>query len=154
MIIDGDLLLADLATLADAVLALALGGAVGWERERKGKGAGLRTMMLVAFSGFLFVEVSVAAGGVAGGSVEVDPIRAIQAIAAGLGFLGAGLVFRDREQDRTRGLTTAASLLVVAPIGVAVALDRYVLALGATALTVLVLGAAERVEDHFERRRG
>ncbi|MDT0630313.1 MgtC/SapB family protein [Rubrivirga sp. S365] len=149
-----DAALADLRTLADAVLALALGGVVGWERERKGKGAGLRTMMLVALSSFLFVEVSVAAGAAAGGGVRVDPVRAVQAIAAGLGFLGAGIVFRDRERDRTRGLTTAASLLVVAPIGIAVALDRYVLAVGATVLTVLVLGAAERLERRVELRRG
>lgn len=149
-----DAALADLRTLADAVLALALGGVVGWERERKGKGAGLRTMMLVALSSFLFVEVSVAAGGAAGGGVRVDPVRAVQAIAAGLGFLGAGIVFRDRERDRTRGLTTAASLLVVAPIGIAVALDRYVLAVGATVLTVLVLGAVERLERRVGLGRG
>jgi putative Mg2+ transporter-C (MgtC) family protein len=140
---------ADLLTLAEALLALALGGAVGWERERKRKGAGFRTMMLVSLSSFLFVEVSLVAGlhaPGAGDAVQSDPVRAIQAIATGLGFLGAGIVFRDREADRTRGLTTAASLLVVSPIGIAVALGHYVLAVGATVLLVLVLTVAERVE--------
>lgn len=152
-----DALAADLRTLADGILALALGAVVGWERERKGKGAGFRTMMLVAFSAFLFVEVSLAAGllaaGATGPDVRSDPVRAIQAIATGLGFLGAGIVFRDREEDRTRGLTTAASLLVVSPIGIAVALEHYVLAVGSTIILVLVLSAAERVES-FIRRRG
>lgn len=151
-----DVLIADLRTLADAVLALALGGIVGWERERKGKGAGFRTMMLVSFASFLFVEVSVAAGPVAAGAapgdaVQSDPVRAIQAIAAGLGFLGGGLVFRDRSENRTRGLTTAASLLVVSPIGIAVALAHYALAVGSAVLLVLVLGSAERVERFAQR---
>lgn len=142
-----DVVASDLRLLADGVLALALGGAVGWERERKGKGAGFRTMMLVAFASFLFVEVSLAVEATEGG--RGDAVRAIQAIATGLGFLGGGLVFRDRHEHRTHGLTTAASLLVVSPVGIAVALDRYVLAVGAAALLVLVLGAAERVEERF-----
>jgi putative Mg2+ transporter-C (MgtC) family protein len=150
-----DVLLADLRTLADAVLALALGGAVGWERERKGKGAGFRTMMLVSFASFLFVEVSMAAGAtgaaVPGNDVQSDPVRAIQAIATGLGFLGGGIVFRDRSENRTRGLTTAASLLVVSPIGIALALGHYALAIGSAVLLVLVLGSAERVERFAER---
>ena len=150
-----DVLAADLRTLADALLALALGAVVGWERERKGKGAGFRTMMLVSFASFLFVEVSVVAGAVAGATpgnaIQSDPVRAIQAIAAGLGFLGGGIVFRDRAEDRTRGLTTAASLLVVSPIGIAVALGHYALAIGSAVLLVLVLGSAERVERFAER---
>lgn len=142
----------DLRALADGLLALALGGAVGWERERKGKGAGFRTMMLVSFSAFLFVEVSVVAGAFGRGDVQTDPVRAIQAIATGLGFLGAGIVFRDRQEDRTRGLTTAASLLVVAPIGIAVAFEHYVLAIGSTLLLVLVLSSAEYVDRHIHSR--
>lgn len=138
---------ADLRILLDGLLALVLGGVVGWERERKGKGAGFRTMMLVAFSSFLFVEVSLAVDAAEGG--QGDAVRAIQAIATGLGFLGGGLVFRDREGHRTHGLMTAASLLVVSPIGIAVALDHYVLATGAAVLLVLVLGAAERLEGRF-----
>ena len=141
-----DVLAFDLRVLADGLLALALGGLVGWERERKGKGAGFRTMMLVSFSSFLFIEVSVIAGASGAGDVQTDPVRAIQAIATGLGFLGAGIVFRDREQDRTRGLTTAASLLVVSPVGIAVALGHYALAVGSAVLLVLVLGAAEVID--------
>jgi len=144
-----DVLTSDLRALGDAVLALALGGLVGWERERKGKGAGFRTMMLVSFASFLFVEVSLVAAADAaldGAAVRSDPVRAIQAIAAGLGFLGGGIVFRDSAQARTHGLTTAASLLVVAPIGIAVALHHYALAIGSAVLLVFVLSVAERFE--------
>lgn len=147
-----DVVASDLRVLADALLALALGGVVGWEREGKGKGAGFRTMMLVSFASFLFVEVSLMAGidaaALSGDDVRADPVRAIQAIATGLGFLGAGLVFRDRSENRTHGLTTAASLLVVSPVGIAVALGHHVLATGSAVLLVLVLSAAELIERY------
>ena len=141
--------LADLATLAEGLLALALGGLVGWERERKGKGAGLRTMMLVSFASFLYIKVSVMAGASGSadeGVLQTDPVRAIQAIVAGLGFVGGGIVFRDQSEGRTHGVTTAAALLAVSPIGIAVALGHYVLAAGTAGLLVLVLGTFERFE--------
>lgn len=149
-----DLALADLRLLADAVLAAALGGVVGWERERKNKGAGLRTMMLVSLSSYLFVVVSLAAAaaGPGGEMVRTDPVRAIQSIATGLGFVGAGIVFRDRRENRTRGLTTAAALLAVAPVGVAVAVGHVVLAIGTAGLLVLILTAGDRIEDRYIRR--
>ena len=144
-----DAAVTDLRYLAEALLAAALGGVVGWERERKRKGAGFRTMMLVSVSSYLFVIVSLLAGEVfPGGTVRTDPVRAIQSIATGLGFVGAGLVFRDRT-DRPRGLTTAAALLAVAPIGVSVALGHWVLAVGTTLLLVLILGPVGAVEDRY-----
>ena len=147
---------ADLLMLAQGVLALVLGGVVGWEREAKGKGAGLRTLMLVSFTSFLFVKVSLLAGFSAEGGAEVrtDPIRAIQALVTGIAFVGAGLVFRDRgAEGRTHGLTTAATLLAVAPVGVAVALGHYVLAVGTTLLLLVVLHPVERLEDRLFHRR-
>ncbi len=144
-----DVAAADLRYLAEALLAAALGGVVGWERERKNKGAGLRTMMLVSLSSYLFVIVSLLAGDVfPGGTIRTDPVRAIQSIATGLGFVGAGLVFRDRT-ERPRGLTTAAALLAVAPVGVSVALGHWVLAVGTTVLLVLILGPGGTVEDRY-----
>lgn len=144
-----DTALADLAILAEGLLALALGGLVGWEREKKEKGAGLRTMMLVSFASFLFIKVSLIAGATdptSDDAAQTDPVRAIQAIAAGLGFVGGGLVFRDRGDGRTRGVTTAAALLAMAPVGIAVALGHYVLAAGTAVLLYLVLGRFQRVE--------
>lgn len=145
--------LTDLAALARGLLALALGGAVGWQRQRDGKDAGFRTMMLVTFASFLFVEVSLVAGTAApgGAAVQTDPVRAIQAVATALGFVGAGIVYRDRHEARTRGLTTAAAVLAVSPVGMAVALGHAVLAVGATVLLVLVLGPADRLERWMSR---
>ena len=148
-----EIALADLSALAEGLLALALGAAVGWQRERDGKDAGFRTMMLITFASFLFVKVSLIAGTLSPGdtAVRTDPVRAIQAVATALGFVGAGIVYRDRREARTRGLTTAAAVLAVAPVGVAVALGHPVLAIGATVLLVLVLGPADRVEKRFGR---
>ena len=147
-----DTALSDLLLLAEGLIALALGGLVGWEREREGKDAGLRTMMLVSFASFLFLKVSLLAGAVdptIDDATQTDPVRAIQAIATGLGFVGGGLVFRDRGDKRTRGVTTAAAILAVSPVGIAVALGHYVLAAGTAAILYLVLGRVERVEDRL-----
>lgn len=134
--------------LAQSLLALFLGGLVGWEREASNKGAGLRTMMLVSFASFLFVKVSLFAGLVFadGAEVRTDPIRAVQALVTGLGFVGAGVVFHEQRSGRTHGLTTAATLLAVAPIGIAVALERYVLAVGTALLLLVVLRLVEKAE--------
>ena len=145
-----DAVSADLLSLAEGLLALGLGGAVGWQRQRDGKDAGLRTMMLVAFASFLFVRVSLVAGEAPG--VQSDPVRAIQSVATALGFVGAGIVYRDRHADRTRGLTTAAAMLAVAPVGIAVALGRPVLAIGATLILVVVLGPVDRFEKRTSGR--
>ena len=152
-----DLFLSDALVLVQGLLALVLGGVVGWERERKGKGAGFRTMMLVSFGSFLFVKVSLAAGSLTPGGLEgvvqTDPVRSIQSIATALGFVGAGIVFRDRETNQTRGVTTAAALLTIAPVGIAVAIGHYVLAVGATLLMVAVLSVGDRIEDRYIHMR-
>lgn len=147
-----DTALSDLLLLAEGLIALALGGLVGWEREREGKDAGLRTMMLVSFASFLFLKVSLLAGAVdptVDDATQTDPVRAIQAIATGLGFVGGGLVFRDRGDKRIRGVTTAAAILAVSPVGIAVALGHYVLAAGTALVLYLVLGRLERVEKRL-----
>jgi putative Mg2+ transporter-C (MgtC) family protein len=144
----------DLGVLAQACLALVLGGAIGFEREASGKWAGLRTNMLVCLAALLFTKTGLLATAyasevLAADLVEADPVRIIQAIAVGISFLGAGVVFRDTEGHRVRGLTTAATLLTVAPVGIAVALERYVLAVGVTILVLLVLRGVGFVERRF-----
>ncbi|MBK1834648.1 MgtC/SapB family protein [Roseibacillus ishigakijimensis] len=136
----------DSAILLQSLLALVLGGLIGWEREASQKWAGLRTHMLVCLASFLFVKIAylmvemmLAREGVPAEVVQSDPIRIIEAVVTGLAFLGAGTIFRDHSENRARGLTTAASLLAVAPIGIAVALERYVLAIGVALLVVFVL---------------
>ena len=138
----------------NAAIAVALGGIVGWERERAGKGAGMRTHMLVCLAAsvfmsvgdFLMIHANAQQDHV---TLRTDPIPLISAIVTGVSFLGAGTIFRDPDVHRAQGLTTAASLLVVATIGICVALDRYILAGGITVLALLVL----RVVLAFEHKR-
>lgn len=137
--------------LVQAVVALILGGIVGWERETAGKWAGLRTHMLVCLAAMFFVRVGEfliqdAQVFLNRETLRGDPVRIIEAIVTGISFIGAGTVFRDRNRQVAHGLTTAASLLTVAPIGVAVAINRYVLAVGATALLFFVLRIVGRLE--------
>lgn len=148
--------LSDLLILLQAVVAVVLGGLVGLEREQAGKRAGLRTNILVCLSAFLFTRIGVmitedAAMLLDVALVEADPVRIVQAVVIGISFLGTGVIIRDPTEDRVHGLTTAATLLVVAPIGVAVALHHYVLAAGITALTLIVLRAFNRFEDRYLR---
>jgi putative Mg2+ transporter-C (MgtC) family protein len=143
----------ELYVLFQAVVALTLGGLVGWEREAAGKWAGLRTHMMVCLAAMLFVKIGYflmldarVDSGEAHSSLQTDPLRIIEAIVTGVAFLGAGTIFRDRDAHRARGLTTAASLLTIAPIGIAVALDRYILAVGVTLIALFVLNVMRRFE--------
>ncbi len=145
--------LEDLYILIQAALALLFGGLIGWEREHSGKWAGLRTHMLICFSATMIVRVGLLLidyvdKRVAFDILRNDPIRIIEAIISGIAFLGAGTVFRDPDAERMRGLTTAASMLAVASIGIAIAVERYALALGMTLLVLFVL----HVMDRFEQR--
>ena len=131
--------------LMQVLVAMFLGGLVGWEREAAGKFAGLRTHMLMAVSAMLFVGMGQLIVHDAGGSGHGDPVRAIEAIATGVAFIGAGTIFRDRTQQ-AKGLTTAASLLVTSSIGIAVALDGYVIAVGVTIICLIILRMVAWVE--------
>ncbi|HEX6290860.1 MAG TPA: MgtC/SapB family protein [Herpetosiphonaceae bacterium] len=148
----------ELYILFQAVIALVLGGVLGWEREAAGKWAGLRTHMLVCLSAMLFVKVGQlliddSQRTLDPNTLRTDPVRIIEAIVAGIAFLGAGTVFRDPDATKARGLTTAALLLVVAPIGVAVAIERYVLAVGTTLFALFVLRVMLRFEVAMDSPR-
>lgn len=108
-------------------LAAFCGGVIGWQRDRRQYVAGLRTMALVAAGALLFTAVNDAYG--------MD--RVVANIVTGIGFLGAGIIFR--EGSNVRGITTAATVWAVAAIGVIVGLELYLLALVATALVFLIL---------------
>lgn len=141
--------LAQLQILASVALAMALGAAIGFERELVHKPAGLRTHMLVAGAATFFVSLgdvviqrfSVALGGAL---VQSDPVRIIEAVITGVSFLGAGTIIVHRAQGSTpsrqvEGLTTAASILFAAAVGVSVALSQWLLAIGATLLVLITL---------------
>src|SRR6266516_3472604 len=127
-------------TLLRVAVAAALGGAIGLERELDEKAAGLRTHMLVSVGSALFTLVG--AYGFSEfsqvGDVSFDPSRVAAQIVTGIGFLGAGVIFR--QGLTVRGLTTAASLWLVAAVGMAAGAGYWAGALIATFGAVLTLG--------------
>ena len=130
--------------LGRVALAMALGAAIGLEREAKDKPAGLRTHMLVAGAAAFLVALSDVAVqrfnvDLGTGLVRSDPIRIIEAVITGISFLGAGTILRHKGSDHVEGLTTAASLLFVAGLGICVALDQVLLAIGTAALVLVTL---------------
>ena len=109
------------------LLSAFCGGLIGWQRDRRQYVAGLRTMALVATGASLFVAANEVLGG--------DRVTAN--IVTGVGFLGAGIIFR--EGGTVRGITTAATLWSVAAIGVAIGVELYLVAFVATPLVFLIL---------------
>ena len=145
----------DLSQL-DAVLLLAaaalLGGVIGLDREAKNKAAGLRTHMLVAMGAALFmlapslIEMSV--GGTSEeGQVRADVTRVAAGIVTGVGFLGAGQIFR--AEGTVVGLTSAATIWVTAGVGMVVGLGHVAIAAAATVLVLVVTTVLGYVEDHW-----
>ncbi len=117
------------------VAAMLLGAIIGYERERAGKAAGLRTHMLVAMGSALFV-ISCGAS-----EMSMDGLsRVIQGIATGIGFIGAGAILKRRDEREIEGLTTAAGIYMTAATGVAVGLGALGIALLGVFLTWVILG--------------
>ena len=148
----------ELGVLIQAVVALTLGGLLGWERESAGKEAGFRTHMLVCLAAMLFVKlgqflISDSAHYYKPDAVRADPIHIIGAIATGISFLGAGTIFRDSRHDKQKGLTTAASLLCTGSLGVAIAIDRYIIAVGVTVIALFVLRIMSGVIQKTEAQK-
>ncbi len=132
----------ELYILLRLAVALLLAGVLGWERESIGKSAGIRTHMLVGLGSALFVvlgELFVQHFRQFDQNMRFDPIRIIQAVVTGISFLGAGTIFVSRGKGQVKGLTTAASIWVTAAVGMAVGLERYLLAVLSTALIFIVL---------------
>ncbi len=118
------------------LVAAALGGILGYEREQKGKSAGIRTHMLVAIGAALFVMIPQQAG-----ASTQDISRVLQGLIAGIGFLGAGAIISGTELAKPRGLTTAAGIWVTAAIGVAAGMGRELTAVLSTFIALAVLSA-------------
>jgi putative Mg2+ transporter-C (MgtC) family protein len=149
----------ELQILAYVGLAMLLGAAIGFEREIEDKPAGLRTHMLVAGAAALLValgDVVVRHFDVYLGTelVRSDPVRIVEAVITGVSFPGAGTIIRHRSKRQIEGLTTAASILFTAGVGVCVALSQVVLALGVTALVLITLRGVGFAQQQFERRWG
>jgi putative Mg2+ transporter-C (MgtC) family protein len=124
----------ELAMVGQVLLAFVLGGVIGFEREASNKPAGLRTHMLVAGGTTMFTLASIYGfGGMRGG----DPSRVAAQIVSGIGFLGGGTIFRSGSE--VRGLTTAATIWLVAAIGMLVGTGLYALAVASTVIAAVVL---------------
>lgn len=140
---------AEFFMLLRLVLAALAGAAVGWNRHRAGKPAGVGTHAVVALGAGLFVAVPALAG-----AQHVDALsRAIQGVATGVGFLGAGEIFRDpADGTRVSGLTSAAALWATAALGIVIASGSLFGAITATVLVLAVLELAPRFEKRLPRR--
>lgn len=118
------------------LMAAILGGILGFEREQRGKAAGIKTHMLVSIGAAFFVLIPQQAG-----VSEGELSRVMQGVIAGIGFLGAGAILKGDDEKSLKGLTTAASIWLTAAIGIAAGLGRESSAILCTllALTVLVI---------------
>ena len=127
----------ELEALVRLLLAILLGGIIGYEREIVHKPAGVRTHMLVALGSTLFTLASLY------GFPGSDPARIASYIVAGVGFIGGGVIIQSR--DRVIGITTAASLWTTAAVGVTVGTGLYLLSILGVVLCVIILRLVKKV---------
>ncbi|MBU2541363.1 MAG: MgtC/SapB family protein [Candidatus Omnitrophica bacterium] len=133
------------------ILAAVLGGFIGLEREIKKRSAGLRTHILVCVGASLIMLTSAYVFDIYKDIANVDPSRIVAGVVTGIGFLGAGAIIRGG--DTVHGLTTAATLWIVAAIGIAVGCGFYLAALVTTLLVLIVLWAIRGVEVHLSKHQ-
>ncbi|MGH8076849.1 MAG: MgtC/SapB family protein [Lysobacter sp.] len=142
--------------VAATAYAMVLGGVIGVERELKNRPAGFRTHMLVAGAAAMLLGIGhlVLVGDSTDytSRVQIDPLRLIESVIAGVSFIGAGTIFAGGRGQSVAGITTAASLLMVAVIGVAAGLRYYALATAATLLTLLILTVLNVLERRLAPR--
>ncbi len=129
-------------------MALLAGGAIGWNRQATGKPAGLRTHMLVSLGAALFVLIPL----LASASTSIDSVsRAIQGVATGVGFLGAGEILHQSgeksSKPNVKGLTSAATIWLTAALGMIAGCGFWQLGLLSTLMTLLILSAAKKLEQ-------
>jgi uncharacterized membrane protein YhiD involved in acid resistance len=159
----GPLEVGSLGTVSDALkvvlvlkllLATVLGGAIGFEREIAGKPAGLRTNILICVGAALFTHLSISIaqiGFTPDGRPYGDTTRIAAQIVSGIGFLGAGAILH--AHGAVVGLTTAATIWVVAAVGAAIGAGAYVEGVGTSVLIILVLVGLRPVERRLLNRR-
>ena len=142
----------ELDILLKVVVAVCLGGIIGIEREIARKPAGIRTHMFVCGAATLVMSLSTVLIGEFNqefGIVQSDPVRVIEAIIVGISFIGSGTVLKSEKDHTVYYLTTAASILFAAGIGITVALEKFGLAIALAILVVLINSAVGGVEQRF-----
>ncbi len=130
--------------LGHMILAMLLGGFIGYDRETRDKPAGLRTHMLVAGAAALLVGLGNTIVSEIGNlgvteAIRSDPLRILEAVVTGVSFLGAGTILRQQNGDKVSGLTTAASMLFAAGVGASIGFGEFALGIGSTLLALLTL---------------
>jgi len=130
------------------LVAVACGGAIGFERELSHKPAGLRTNVLVCVGATLFMIVSRHIGG---GAPYTDPARLVAQVVTAIGFIGAGVILQSRGS--ISGLTTAATILLGGAVGVTIGEGMFTVAVMTTVLVIVVLVLLRKVERAIVRRR-
>lgn len=138
----------DWTAAGQVTLAAILGGIIGIEREWRGRPAGFRTNILIALGSCMFTLLSIR-GFPLQGSTAQDSARVAAQIVSGIGFLGAGALLQTR--NKTKGMTTAATIWLVAAIGMAVGTGSYFLAVFTTLLTAAVLQLLRPVSKMVEQ---
>lgn len=129
----------DVEMLFRLLLSIGLGALIGFERERKHRPAGFRTHMLVSLGAAIFALTSL--------SFDIEPSRIAAGIVAGIGFLGAGSIIAHK--GHVKGITSAATLWVVAGIGLAVGIGQYYIAL-ISGIAVFVILSMEKTEKKLD----
>jgi putative Mg2+ transporter-C (MgtC) family protein len=137
--------------LVKLLLAVLLGGIIGFEREIAGKPAGLRTNILICIGACLLMDMSTRIGVLPNGARIGDPARIAAQVVSGVGFLGAGTIMQS--QGVVTGLTSAATIWVVAAIGMTVGAGYYVEGVGAGLLVTFVLAGLGSLEHYVRRAR-
>lgn len=150
--------LSQLYGIGEVAVAMLLGGIIGLERELADKPAGFRTHMLVAGASAMLVVLSDAMAvhfDTSAGEplIRSDPLRIVQAIITGISFLGAGTIIRRHGMEHVEGLTTAATILLSSAMGISVAVNQIVLAVGVTVLALIVLRGIRILEQKLGMKK-
>ena len=140
----------DFELMTRLTFAVLLGVLIGAERSRVGKSAGMRTYALVSLGACLFIIMSGVVAFKFAESFTFDPLRVASQVVVGIGFLGAGVIFVQRNE--LTGLTTAAGLWVVAAIGASCGYGLYAIASYVTVLSLFIFEVLWYVEERFVRK--
>lgn len=141
-------------TIFQLALAIVLGGLIGLEREYRQRAAGIKTYTLVCLASALFTIVSRQAFDAYWIRTSFDPSRIISSILIGIGFIGAGVIFKKPE--RIEGITTAAGLWITTAIGIACGCGWYVISILTTIIVIILLFVLRKVDiwfDRFDKRK-
>jgi putative Mg2+ transporter-C (MgtC) family protein len=124
-------------TALQLLISFVIGTAIGLEREYRSKAAGLRTMIMICFGSTIFTEISISLG-------VSSPDRIASTIITGIGFLGAGVIFKDGLT--INGITTATTIWIAAALGMAVGAGEYFIALIGSVVVLIVLSLFENIQ--------